>query len=88
MSPDRGTALEAARTMLGLSISRLWLDYVRLGGSLPPPLLQAFLAGELDIGDHDHDMVVQALNERFIDQDHNHPLAYADELPASDTDSR
>jgi hypothetical protein len=67
--------------MLGLSMSQLWLDYLGLGGNLPPAAIGAALSGRRHLGDHDHDILVQALNEHFLDLAQNHPLAYADELP-------
>jgi hypothetical protein len=81
MDLPRTTALEAARNMLGLPLAQLWLDYIGLGGNLPPTVIGAALSGRVGLGDYDHDMLVQALNERFIDRAQNHPLAYADELP-------
>ena len=81
MQPSRAVALAAAQHMLGLSVAQLWLDYLGLGGNLPPAAIGAALAGAITLGDHDHDVLVQALNERFIDRAENHPLAYADELP-------
>ena len=81
MNPSRAEALHAAQSMLGLSLQQLWIDYVRLGGNLPPDDIQAFLDGGPDLSDHDHDVIVQALNEHFIDNHQNHPLSYADELP-------
>lgn len=77
---SRAVAVEAARNMLGLSLSQLWVDYFTLGGSLSPAQIKAFLAGENPLVDHDHDVLVQALNERFVDQGDDHPLGYADEL--------
>jgi hypothetical protein len=47
-----------------------------------PEDIQSFLRGERRIADHDHDVLVQALNERFLQGGDDHPLAYADELPA------
>ena len=81
MEPFRAAALEAARDMLGLPLPQLWLDYLGLGGNLPPAAIGAALHGHVGLGDHDHDMLVQALNEHFVDRAQNHPLAYADELP-------
>ena len=81
MDLSRATALEAARDMLGLTLAQLWLDYLALGGNLPPAAIGAALSGRVGLGDHDHDLLVQALNEYFIDRAQNHPLAYADELP-------
>jgi hypothetical protein len=81
MATTRAEPLEAARTMLRLPLTRLWLDYIGLGGNLPPTKIQAILTGRADIDDHNHDLIVQALNERFADHDNDHPMAYADELP-------
>lgn len=64
-----------------MSLDALWLDYFGLGGSLRRTQIGSFLAGERLISDHDHDMLVQALNERFLDRGEDHPLDYADELP-------
>lgn len=80
MDGTRAVAVEAARNMLGLSLDQLWVDYFTLGGSLSPDQIKAFLAGEHPLGDHDHDLLVHALNEHFIDQGDDHPLDYADEL--------
>ena len=81
MPPSSALPLEAARGMLGLSVLQLWVDYVGLGGSLRPAAVRAALSGRLPLSDHDHDVLVQALNEIFSDRGENHPLAYADELP-------
>ena len=81
MDSARVAALEAARDMLGLSRYELWVDYLGLGGSLPPAHVNAILDGDADVDDHDHDVLVHALNEHFVDRAQNHPLPYADELP-------
>ena len=81
MQPSRAVALAAAQNLLGLSVAQLWLDYLGLGGNLPPAAIGAALTGAITLGDHDHDVLVQALNERFVDLAQDHPLAYADELP-------
>ena len=84
MNVPRARALEAARDMLGLSVPQLWLDYFGLGGRLLPAAIGAALAGDVDLGDYDHDLLAQALNEHFIDAGQNHPVAYADELPPTE----
>ena len=81
MDVSRTADLEAARARLGLPLAQLWLDYLALGGNLLPATVGAALSGGGGLGDHDHDVLVQALNERFVDRAQNHPLAYADELP-------
>ena len=44
-NPSRAAALEAARDMLGLPLPQLWLDYLGLGGNLPPAAIGAALLG-------------------------------------------
>lgn len=84
MHPSRSIALEAARDMLGLSLLDLWVDYVGIGGSLNEEGVNAALSGRSSLSVLDHDLLVHALNERFVDRDENHPLAYSDELPPPD----
>jgi hypothetical protein len=79
---SRAEILEAARLRLEMSAPQLWVDYVSLGGSLSPLCIQGYLNGRGLISDHDHDILVQALNERFADFGGDQPLAYADELPS------
>jgi hypothetical protein len=80
VATSRAAALEAARNMLGVSLDDLWVDYLALGGNLMPFEVDACMSGSRPIDDHDHDLIVQVLNERFMDREADHPLAYADEL--------
>ncbi|HUE58406.1 MAG TPA: hypothetical protein VMO88_02370 [Acidimicrobiales bacterium] len=84
MDRSRASDLEAARDALGLTVSQLWIAYFGLGGNLLPAAISAALSGDLDLRDHDHDLLVQALNDRFSDLDQDHPIAYADELPPTE----
>lgn len=77
---SRAVPLEAARLGLGLSLHRLWVDYVGLGGSLMPSEVSGFLSGWRSVSDSDHDMLVQALNECYLGRGDDHPLAYMSEL--------
>ena len=70
--------LELAREHLGLSLGDLWLRCVGLGGLLSLLELTASLAGRRPLTPTEFDVVAQALNERFMDDDGDHPLAYAD----------
>jgi hypothetical protein len=38
--------------------------------------VEAFLCGVLAPGDHDHDLIAQALNERFAELGAGHPVPY------------
>ena len=76
MRSDRPDALERARRESGLSRNDLWLRYFALGGMTDPLQLEAVLHGALLAGDHDHDQIAHALNERFTELGRNHPVPY------------
>lgn len=72
------TALREARERLGVSNMDLWITYFSVGGNRDADHLVAYLEGRLD-GDPDpaeHDHIVDALNELFIERGLNHPLSY------------
>ena len=75
-SPD---ALDQARREAGLTQGELWLRYFGLGGMTPALEVEAILYGALSPTDHDHDVVVHALNERFTELGLNHPVAYSED---------
>jgi hypothetical protein len=70
--------LELAREHLGLSLGDLWLRCLGLGGLFSLFELTASLAGRRPLTAPEFDVVAQALNERFMDDGGDHPLAYAD----------
>jgi len=59
----------------GLSVDELWLRYIGLGGSALPHDVERFMQGERPPPDQ-HDMLVHALNERFLELGGNHPVPY------------
>ena len=68
--------LDTFRQEAGLSHGELWLRYFELGGMSTGLELEAFLFGMLAPSAHDHDVIAQALNERFSELGKNHPVAY------------
>lgn len=74
-------ALERARRDSGLSLRDLWLRYFALGGPADPMALEAILHGAVDPTDFEYDQVAHALNERFTELGHNHPVAYRSDDP-------
>lgn len=60
----------------GLSEPDLWLRYFGLGGMSTPVEVGSYLLGMSVPSDHDHDVLAQALNERFTELDRNHPVSY------------
>lgn len=73
---------ETARQQAGFSVIELWLAYLGLGGLAMPPDIVAILSGELRAGRRDHDLLAQALNERFADMNLDHPVPYFAEVRA------
>ncbi len=75
---DSGSAvLDQARQDAALSHGELFLRYFELGGMSSALELEAFLYGALQPSGHDHDVIVHALNERFVELGGNHPIAYS-----------
>jgi hypothetical protein len=68
--------LDAYRQEAGLSHTELWLRYFELGGMSTAFELEAFLHGIRAPANHDHDVIAQALNERFAEFGGNHPVPY------------
>ena len=71
--------LDRFRQEAHLSHSELWLRYFALGGMNSSFQLQAVLYGALEPTDHEHDVIAQALNERFVELGGNHPVLYAED---------
>jgi hypothetical protein len=69
-------SLDAYRQEAGLSHGELWLRYFELGGMSTGVNVEAFLYGVLAPSDHDHDVIAQALNERFAELGGHHPVHY------------
>jgi hypothetical protein len=76
------SVLEAAREQAGLSAWQLWLRYFALGGSaLASDVARHLRTGDV-LSDHEHEVLVHALNERFVEMDLDHPLSYAKDSPS------
>jgi hypothetical protein len=78
-APQRHEVLEAARAHAEMTFADLWMAYFALGGAAAPDALRAYLAGtETPI--IDYDVIVHAINERFVEAGGNHPVPYAEDL--------
>jgi hypothetical protein len=72
--------LDTFRQEAGLSHGELWFRSFELGGMSTGLELEAFLYGILQPSAHDHDVIAQAINERFVELGKNHPVAYSRDL--------
>lgn len=78
MSEPLTNVLDRARCDAGLSTAELWLRFFELGGMNTALEVEAILHGALRPTPHEHDVIVHALNERFVELGGD-PVAYAEE---------
>ena len=69
---------EQTRRDAGLSDPDLWLRYFELGGMSTPAQVRSYLRRDVVPSAHDHDVLAQALNERFSELGRTHPVRYAE----------
>lgn len=81
MKDPCGDAWDRARQDGGLTVSELWLRYFALGGTASALSLDAWCHGALPATGDDHHLVVQALNERFMELGDPTSLPYPDDPP-------
>jgi hypothetical protein len=76
--PGLGGVLEAAIRRSGLTRPQLWLRYLGLGGIATSIELDSYVRGWGDgpFDDAQHDVVVQAINERFMELGLSNPVPY------------
>lgn len=72
-------SLDRARQDAQLSHGELFVRYFELGGMSSALQVEAFCYGAQVPSEHDHDVVAHALNERFSEFGHNHPVPYSDD---------
>ncbi len=78
MSTRLAYGLDQYRQRAGLSQVDLWLRYCEVGGMGTALEVEAFLFATLAPSAHDHDLLAQALNDRFVEMGGNHPVPYSE----------
>ncbi|MFI5845007.1 hypothetical protein ACIA8K_35430 [Catenuloplanes sp. NPDC051500] len=63
---------------LRLSDTELWNRYLALGGTGDLHQLRDHVRGGTCPDRHDHNIIAQALNDAFVDEGHDHAVAYHD----------
>lgn len=76
MSEEADLDLDSHRRAAGLTLEQLWYDYIALGGLQPIRGLEQHLAQPAGLTPLEHDVIAQALNERFMDLSLDHPVPY------------
>lgn len=72
--------LESARTIAGLSNVDLWIGYCGIGGHDSPAAVDTYLTGAALPARLEYDLLAQALNDRFIQLQLDHPVPYAEDI--------
>jgi hypothetical protein len=76
--------LRAGLAHSDLDIDQLWWRYISLGGSMRLDDMVTALH-EADLSRWEYDHLAHALNEGFVDQGGDHPVAYSNELEEGPT---
>jgi hypothetical protein len=71
--------LRAAREHAGMTAWELWLAYFSLGGMASAVQLEGHIQGRGRLDRMQHDILVQALNDRFVERGMDHPVPYAED---------
>jgi hypothetical protein len=71
-----GLSLRDGMDLSGMTITQLWLRYVGLGGCQTPSDLQQEVFGSAHVDSREHNLLAQAINEHFLDNDQAYPVAY------------
>ena len=75
-SSDAGLSLADGWELSGLSRTELWLRYMAVGGDASPARMAGYTRGQPLPGCYQHNLIAQALNDHFCDQDEDHPVGY------------
>ena len=74
---EQETPLERACRDADLSETDLWLRYFALGGAAMPNEVRGYVRGHLEPDPAQYDVVVHAINERYMELDRPDRLPYA-----------
>ena len=75
-SAPSGISLQAGLQLSGMTFPELWLRYIAVSGTIGELELEAYVLGLLVLDDYQHNLIAQALNEHFLEQGQDHPVAY------------
>ena len=78
MTATDGISLEDGMRLSGMSYQELWLRHIAVSGTTGELELEAYVLGLLVPNDYQHNLIAQAINEYFLEQGQDHPVAYHD----------
>ena len=74
------SVLDAGRQHAGLTIAALWLACRGIGWTGTEDDLADVMSGDRVPTSGEYNEIAQAINDRFSDLGHDHPVPYAEEL--------
>lgn len=81
LEPFRSTGdIGEARQRLGVSTQEVWIGYFAVGGNGSLDDVERWLSNAGNVPLREHNLLAQALNDRFTARGLDHPVAYR-ELP-------
>lgn len=63
-----GFSLSDGLDLVGVSVDEVWRVYAELGGTCGPEQLAGAMSSEAMLGEREHDLIAQALNECFLER--------------------
>jgi hypothetical protein len=78
VTATEGISLQDGMRLSGMSYQELWLRHIAVSGTTGELELEAYVLDLLVPDDHQHNLIAQAINEYFIEQGQDHPVAYRD----------
>jgi hypothetical protein len=79
-STDSTAALQQGFRLSGWTINELWVAAMGVGGQLRWRDISDITTGTRPATPSEHNIVATALNDHFVDQDHDHPIALWNDL--------
>ncbi len=68
--------LRSGLERLGMTVRSLWISYFAVGGNASLAEVENWLSGAAEPHDREYDLLAQALNDHFAEQDLDHPVPY------------
>ncbi len=71
-----GRDMKEGSNRSGMTWDALWLRQLGEGGAIGEAEAEAYVCGTLEPDAYQHDLMAQAINERFRENGQHHPVAY------------
>lgn len=87
---ERGAkwSLEEGMNRSGMTWDNLWLRQLSVGGAIGELEVEAYVLGVLEPDAYQHDLIAQAINEYFLENGQDHPVAYWSRIANKDEQPR